>query len=472
MKALRAQIGWLAVGQSAVRIAQVVSVMVLIRLMPIDQWNVLALALSVYLVGVTIGSLNLEHSVLAFLPRLEEHQYRTFLSQTRQFLLITGGLTASLVVGAELVFHFLSSFVPAALLALAIFLEIPAVIGGATKIARGEHRAAAMWDLASAAAFLAATFVPAFVQRSATAVVWGLVAYGALRFVAFAVVVSRTEGDPTGPAIDNLAKRQVAFCAPLGLSLALGSLSRAVDKWIVAWHTPDAVGAYVIAAQELPLLAVLPYAGGAAVTAALVRHLSRNDKSGALEIWRAQAAVLCFPVVALSVAVATAAPEVFTLLVPATSPGAATSFAVFSLIGIHRVTEYGVVLRAANTNTHIVESAAVVLAGCVVFGIVGAQLGGLVGVSVGTACAFGVGWLSILRRISQVFGAPVREVFPWREWFRAINVSVTAFAGALLAASVVNGNVARLVMKLVVFATIVRIFVPLKQERKSRLAAA
>ena len=327
MKALRAQIGWLAFGQSAVRIAQVVSAVLLVRLMPTDEWNVLALALSVYLVGVTIGSLNLEHSVLAFLPRLEEHQYRTFLSQTRQFLLITGGLTASLVVGAELVFHFLASFVPAALLALAIFLEIPAVIGSATKIARGEHRAAATWDLASAVAFLAATFLPALVHRSAIAVVWGLVAYGALRFVAFAVVVNRTEGEPTGPAIDNLAKRQVAFCAPLGLSLALGSLSRAVDKWIVAWHAPDAVGAYAIAAQELPLLAVLPYAGGAAVTAALVRHLSRNDKSGALEIWRAQAEVLCLPVVALSVAVATVGPEVFTLLVPTTTSGAATSFA-------------------------------------------------------------------------------------------------------------------------------------------------
>jgi len=469
---LRRGIGWLALGQGAVRGAQMATALVLVHLMPSGEWNTLALALSVYLVGVTIGSLNLEHSVITFLPLFDESKYGTFLVQTRRFLVTSGVVVAGVVVGAQAATNFVGGWLQSTLLATAILLEIPAVVGASVFVARGRHRAAGLWDIASAGAFLVAIFIPAIVTRSATAVLWGLAAYGAVRFIGFALLVRCVNARFAAQRIDNLLRRQIAFCAPLGISLALGTLTRAVDKWIVAWNVPDAVGAYAIAAQEIPLLAVLPYAGGAAVAAGLVRHLDKGERSGALELWRGQAAALCMPVVAASVGIALVAPELFAVLLPTPERGAALSFGVFSLIGIHRVTEYGVVLRAANRNRHIVESAAVVLLCCVAFGVVGARLGGILGVSIGTALAFGVGWVAILRRIAAVFDVGVRDVFPWGTWLRALNASATAFVGGIVVAEVVVGDVQRLIAKALAFLLILRIFTASVVPRTPPLVAA
>mgnify|MGYP006998172082 CR=1 FL=1 len=68
------RIGWLTLGEGVARTGQVVSAILLVRFLAPSAWNVIALGLSVYLVAVTIGSLNLEHSILFFLPQLTQHQ--------------------------------------------------------------------------------------------------------------------------------------------------------------------------------------------------------------------------------------------------------------------------------------------------------------------------------------------------------------------------------------------------------------
>lgn len=458
MKTLTRDISWLACGQTAVRGAQITVALGLVHVLPSAEWNALALAMSVYFVGVTVGSLNLEHSVLGLLPQIKCSHQRVFLTQTMHFLTVTAIIAGSIIMLAELSLHFLDGLKVAILLALAVVLEIPAVIGSAAFIARDQTRSAGLWDILSAVGFLTAAFVPAVVHGTAAAVLAGLAVYGAFRFVAFTVVLCTTPADPLAKPIQGLVKSQIAFCAPLGISLALGTLTRAVDKWIVAWHVPDAIGAYAIAAQELPLLAVLPYAGGAAITTQLVRHLANNDPSSALNLWRNQAEALCAPVVSLSLATAVVAPEIFDIFLPSAPVGAAASFAIFSLIGVHRVTEYGVVLRAANQNRHIAGSAAIVLVGCVAFGVIGAHLGGIVGVSLGTAFAFGIGWVWILDKIATTLRSSIAEVFPWAKWWRAMNAAVTAGAAAFVAAEIVTAPTHRLLVKVVAFALTLRLF--------------
>ena len=64
------RIGWLTLGEGVARTGQVLSAILLVRFLAPSAWNIIALGLSVYLVAVTIGSLNLEHSILFFLPQL------------------------------------------------------------------------------------------------------------------------------------------------------------------------------------------------------------------------------------------------------------------------------------------------------------------------------------------------------------------------------------------------------------------
>ena len=55
---------WVAIGQTVARTAQILITLLFVYLLVPSAWNELAVALSLFLVGVTVGSLNLEHSIL------------------------------------------------------------------------------------------------------------------------------------------------------------------------------------------------------------------------------------------------------------------------------------------------------------------------------------------------------------------------------------------------------------------------
>jgi hypothetical protein len=63
--------GLIAAGQATVKASQLVIAIALVRLLSPATWSQVALLLSIYLAAVTIGTLNLQQSLLFFLPRLE-----------------------------------------------------------------------------------------------------------------------------------------------------------------------------------------------------------------------------------------------------------------------------------------------------------------------------------------------------------------------------------------------------------------
>jgi len=51
---------------------------------------------------------------------------------------------------------------------------------------------------------------------------------------------------------------------------------------------------------------------------------------------------------------------------------------------------------------------------------VGGAIAGMVGVTIGSLCAFVVAWFFALHLLGRVLSKSVREVFPWLVWARAI----------------------------------------------------
>jgi O-antigen/teichoic acid export membrane protein len=78
---------WLVVGESTARTVRIVIAIVLVKLLPVLEWNAVALALTIYLAALTIGSLNLEQSILYFLPKLSDFDERRLFAQTVAFLM-------------------------------------------------------------------------------------------------------------------------------------------------------------------------------------------------------------------------------------------------------------------------------------------------------------------------------------------------------------------------------------------------
>lgn len=443
------RIGWLTLGEGVARTGQVLSAILLVRFLAPSAWNIIALGLSVYLVAVTIGSLNLEHSILFFLPQLTQHQTNRLLHQTVNLLRLSGFVCGAGIVLVQASTGVLGTMGIAVCLACAVACELPTVVMTPTFIARGEERYASMWGSSHALIQFLALMIPTLCGFGATGIAYGLAASGLIRLTSFTVVFRRyVNGEHVHTP--GLLKRQLYFCAPLGVALAAGVLTRSIDKWLVAWHEPLKVGIYSIAAFEVPILAVLPYAGGAAIAVSMVTMFHNDQVSSAHSVWWNQARMMSLVVVPLTMGLVVIAPELFEILFSHSYRTSVLPFQIFTLIGLHRVTEYGAVLRAAGRSVEIVYSSLILLGSNLVFGYIGLQMHGLVGLTMGSVLAFSVAWVWILSRLKNVFDVSMRHVFPWSAWTLSVVISCITAAVAFYVSKGGDSAGSRLVIKLTV----------------------
>ena len=449
------RVGLLTVGQTTEKAVQMILVVLLVRIVAPSAWNVVALSLTVYFAALTIGSFNLEQSVLFFLPRFDRARQDALIARTTLMLAASGAVIglAVLIIGSMT--SVLGARSVSLLLGLAIAVEMPTVIAGPVLVLRSRISAAGAWDTGQSLAQLACVLVPALAGASAQGIVGGLAVAGTIRLVGYVIVFRDLFDAQRRLAGRSVMIEQIMFCLPLGVALAAGALARLADKWILAWRVPADLGLFVVAAQEIPILAVLPYAGGAAIAVALAQRLSAGDWETAHRLWFRQAAAMCRSVVPLTISLALVAPEVFGMLFGSRFDAAIFTFQVFTLVGLHRVTEYGMVLRAAGRTRDVALSSIVLLGCCVAFGVPAALIGGMRGLTFSTLGAFIVAWWWILGRVANVFGKRRSTVFPWTDW----SVYVFVYGSAALVLHQMTERVmaesGRLALKLAVFGALV-----------------
>ena len=462
------RIGWLTFGEGIARTGQVLSAILLVRILAPSAWNVIALALSVYLVAVTIGSLNLEHSILFFLPQLSVEQTNRLLHQTVNLLRLSGVVCGAFIVLLQSSTGVLGTMTIAVCLACAVACELPTVVMAPVFIARGEERNASVWDSSHALIQFFSIMIPTVCGAGAIGIATGLAVSGFIRLTSFSFIFRRIiNGNHVHTP--GLLKRQIYFCAPLGVALAAGVLTRSIDKWLVAWHEPLKVGIYSIAAFEVPILAVLPYAGGAAIAVSMVTLFHNGQVSGAHSVWWNQARMMSLVVVPLTVGLVVLAPELFEVLFSHSYRTSVLPFQIFTLIGLHRVTEYGAVLRAAGRSVEIVYSSLILLGSNLVFGYIGLRIHGLVGLTVGSVLAFLVAWVWILSRLKNVFEVSMRHVFPWSAWGSSVVISCGTAAVAFYVSKGGDSASARLLIKVMVMGGVASVTGLIKQRDKKVL---
>ena len=426
---------WLVLGQSVIRTGQIAIAVLLVKFLAPSEWNSIALALTVYLAAVTIGSFNLEHSILYFLPTLTNDQAERLFARTVRSLAVVGLCAAGIILLISQYSVLMAASNAGVLVAIAVACELPTVIAGPALISRGRVRDAGLWDCTFGTLQVAFVVLPAIFASGAEGVLQGLALASALRLIAFLSIFKRDVLTRWDSAETHLFRRQILYCAPLGVALATGVLTRTIDKWLVAWKLPSSVGVYAIAAQEVPVLAVLPYASGAVIAVTMVKHFMEGDYQSSFKLWTQQVKSMCRPVIALTFLVVCIAPEVFEIALAPTYRESVLSFQIFTVIGIHRVTEYGAVLRAVGRTKEIVMSSVILfgLNGC--FAGVGLFLHGIVGLTLGSVLAFAVAWIWMLCRVADVFQLSLTKVFPWATW----SSFVVYFAALGIASEILSG---------------------------------
>lgn len=448
--------GLVAAGQAAVKSTQLVLAIVLVRLLDPESWNEAAFLLSIYLAGTTIGTLNVQHGIVFFLPRVDEREQRSLVIRTMCMLVLVGlAITVALaIVAPALTGGRLADAEQMPWLGLAIALELPAACIPMTLIAKERYGGAAAWDLVGTAIIMAATIVPVVAGLGVPGLVAGLCVAGALRTTIGLLVVRRLLGSGR-PLAMKMLMAQLGYSLPLGLTVAVAMLNRLTDKWFIAAFSPGDFGVYAVAAQEIPLLSVLPYAGGAALVTALVAAFQDDDIATARTHWLHLTMTMSALVVPVGMAVVIIAPELLHLVFTPEFEPAVPSFQLFTLVTLHRVAEYGMLLRAAGRTRDLLQVAGITLVSNVILAGTGAYVAGMTGASLGTLIASGIGWFVALHKIAGVLEVGIRDAFAWRSWSTCVALALASAAGTILVVGRLDtGHGVRLLLKLVVFSAL------------------
>ncbi|MET0344175.1 MAG: oligosaccharide flippase family protein [Polyangiales bacterium] len=426
--ALTSRTALVATGQALIRLSQLVVVALLVRALSPASFDNLNLLLSVYMAAIAVGSLSLQQTVYFFYARLPREGRRAFAVQTATVLTGTGLLTAAVVfaVGPLISGGHFEVEGPLRWLSLALLLEMPSLAAPELLLAAEKPRASVAFNAVASVLQALAILVPAWLGLPLATVSQALAGYAALRLVAFVALV--LPGLPHGTfALTRAAiKEQLWFAAPLGLAMATSTLNKQIDKWLIAWLLPGDYGTYVVAAQEIPLITVLPYAIGSVVATRFAHAFREDDVERARGYFVAIVSRVSLAVLPATCALILVAPEAVPWFATAAHADAVLPFSLYSVILLHRVAEYGVVLRAAGRSAALWAASACLLIANLGFSLPLVWLLGSVGAALGTLFANGVSWIFALSKIADAMRTDLRGVFPWRHYASVLAIAVAA----------------------------------------------
>ncbi|MCG5054202.1 MAG: oligosaccharide flippase family protein [Myxococcales bacterium] len=456
MSPLARRVTLLALGQSAGKLAQVVVALVLVRVLSPEAWATSALLLSVYAAATALGTLSLPQSLIFFLPGLAPPEKSRLVRQTL-VLLAGAGVLTGLLVGLALPWVLEGAFghLPAfALLGLACALEIPSLVAAPLLVADDRASTAGLFDGAMAVVQVLAIAVAALAGFGPVGIAMALCAYASVRLVLVIRLARAVAPAAPAPASWARAKAYVVHALPLMVALGVSVLTKHVDKWIVAAVAPQSFGVYAVAAQELPFVAVLPYALSATLGAQMSLAFKHGRIQQARDLWLMQTRSMAKIVVPLTIVLVLCAPQLVPLLFTDAYTAAVLPFQLFGLITLHRVAEYGLVLRAQGRPQALFAASVCLLALTTLLGVPLAWIFGATGAAAAALLSQLGAWLFILRPLARGFEMRFWDVFPFRHYLVWLARAVASALPAALIADLwfaEHGRGLRLALKVAVF---------------------
>jgi O-antigen/teichoic acid export membrane protein len=451
------QTAWITLGQGVHTASQILVATFLARWMSNSDWSKMAYLMSIYFAMLVVANLGLHHGMPYFISHLNPYGQRRVVFRSMTALLASGlGVSAILYFAAGTLtkqWDGLTGLV--ALMGIVIAVELPSTICAMALVAMKHSLLSAIWEGSMGLVTLITVFGLFIQNKGLRAACVGLLIAGVIRSVTAVIALmwatqQRNDQDSLNDSASIPRIRdQIMFALPLGATIIVSVLNRSLDKWLVAALHPERLGEYAIAAQELPIINILPVAGGAAIAVSLVHHLARHEHPLALKVWIEQSIRLTYVLVPAVAVLIICSPEIIELMFGREYRSGAPILVIFTVILLHRVAEYGVVLRAAGRTRELLIASLVLLVTNAIAASILILVFGPIGAAIGTLIANVVAWLWVLRRVAEVLESSVTQVFPWKEWGQQIAIGLLCVTTCVCIEALVDlTNVQSLVCKI------------------------
>jgi O-antigen/teichoic acid export membrane protein len=380
--------------------------------------------------SMAIGSLGLADAVFYFIGR-DPGGARLIVRQT-SFLLLVSALP---VTGAMMLAGWAMSsgeldLVPSLpWLALVLLIELPTQPAVNQMIASGHARIASGLFVGFVLLRTVSLLVPGIAGAGVewVPIVMGLT--GLTRLIAHVIIVRGVfplqAGQGTGDWMVKRRMREILwFALPAGAALIAGKINPQIDKFAAKiFLGTDALAEYGVAAFELPLVTLVPYAVAAVMQARYVRFYMNNDLDGLRNLWFdtvRKTALLVVPLSMLTIAVGR---DLVIVLAEPAYADAALPFRILTIVLLHRVAAYSSILQAINQPRAVLVGSVFMIVTNTILTWPLTLLFGYPGPAIASVVAVAPAWLYSLWRIGEAMGGGIRDALPWRDYTRLLVVA-------------------------------------------------
>lgn len=294
-------------------------------------------------------------------------------------------------------------------------------------VSTNRYRVLVFWTPFDRAVNLAAFAVPAAMgynfQAVVTIGVWVTGAKFAVALLYTLAAVSPAKFAWSG----ELFRRMLFYAVPLGLSVAVGGMSRQVDTFIIGrYELKEFVATYSFAAQHLPFVPVIPMSVMTVLIPVLAKLHKERDYGQFMLVWHeAIRKTAIFILGAFAFLQFFAEPYIVTLY-SAKYAGSVPFFQLYQFTLLYRVTLFGYVLQSMGKPRlilHITLGSFTfkALASCFLYWILGPAGPPVSSALTGLLLSF-----VYLRSIGGNLGVGLGGIWPWRTYLKNVAAAVAA----------------------------------------------
>lgn len=283
----------------------------------------------------------------------------------------------------------------------------------------------------------------AWIFRAPLAIVVAHVAVSALAGIVAIMIMlafSRRGSTAASPTVAG-GKEQLAYAFPLGLAVAIDTLSMSLDKIYVSILLPtEDYAVFVNGAMEIPLIGALAGAVGSVMLPDIAKAFSNKEDRAALDLWKLAIRRLAFVLFPLGAALYLFSSELMVALYSSSFAESAIPFRIYLLILPARAFCFHILFRAAGKSGLVIRRS---IFGLIINAIITYPFViwfGANGAAWATVASF---WLFVIpfsvSLCRKVAGVGFASVLPWGFLVRLMGLCLVAGAAAMLVAGLPAG---------------------------------
>ena len=411
---------------------------VIARLLSKTDFAIVGYLLMVYEVARYVATLGFPESIFYYFEKLTKNYRKAFTVQTSVILGITGLLSAGIIL---LIMFFADSLItkfdPSVresikallpIIAGVAVLEIPTWPVHNVLLASDRQKEAGWYQIITSLMSFMALIGPLVLGYNVETALYSMLGYAGIRFTGSIIWMwlILPKGNLRTP-VGNL-KEQINFSIPLGVSALVNQFNKWADKSIVAFFlTEQAFADYLIGAQEVPIIRVIPFAVGSVLISRYVYYQMNNKKEKLIDLWHKGIQKVSILIIPLSIFFIVVAPQFISFLFESGETNyqnAILPFQIYNLIILIRVAHFGSILQAYADTKGIFQLSVQLVLLNVILSIPFTFLFGIVGTATATLLANVINWVFTIKKIGGHLGIHAKNVIPIIHYIKVLGLSI------------------------------------------------